>query len=38
MNSVSLAVQQLGRDYMVAGLYDRAEDMFNQLTEKRNFA
>ncbi|ONG05099.1 lipopolysaccharide assembly protein LapB [Klebsiella pneumoniae] len=26
-----LAVQQLGRDYMAAGLYDRAEDMFKQL-------
>lgn len=24
-----LAIQQLGRDYMAAGLYDRAEDMFN---------
>ena len=23
-----LAIQQLGRDYMVTGLYDRAEDVF----------
>lgn len=29
-----LAIQQLGRDYMAAGLYDRAEDMFNQLTDE----
>ena len=28
-----LAVQQLGRDYMAAGMYDRAEDMFNQLND-----
>ena len=28
-----LAVQQLGRDYMAAGLYDRAEDMFSQLVD-----
>ncbi len=32
-----LAVQQLGRDYMAAGLYDRAEDMFNQLVEEQDF-
>lgn len=32
-----LAVQQLGRDYMAAGLYDRAEDMFNQLTDETDF-
>lgn len=32
-----LAVQQLGRDYMAAGLYDRAEDMFNQLTDETEF-
>ncbi|NMJ16803.1 tetratricopeptide repeat protein, partial [Salmonella enterica subsp. enterica serovar Anatum] len=32
-----LAVQQLGRDYMAAGLYDRAEDMFKQLTDETEF-
>ena len=32
-----LAVQQLGRDYMAAGLYDRAEDMFNQLIDETDF-
>lgn len=32
-----LAVQQLGRDYMVAGLYDRAEDMFCQLIDEEDF-
>ncbi|MBK4715838.1 MULTISPECIES: lipopolysaccharide assembly protein LapB [Tenebrionibacter/Tenebrionicola group] len=32
-----LAVQQLGRDYMAAGLYDRAEDMFNQLVDETHF-
>ena len=32
-----LAVQQLGRDYMAAGLYDRAEDMFSQLTDEEDF-
>lgn len=32
-----LAVQQLGRDYMVAGLYDRAEDMFTQLIDEADF-
>ncbi len=32
-----LAIQQLGRDYMAAGLYDRAEDMFNQLTDETDF-
>ncbi|AJJ64006.1 lipopolysaccharide assembly protein LapB [Yersinia aldovae] len=32
-----LAIQQLGRDYMAAGLYDRAEDMFNQLVEEQDF-
>ncbi|MGK9171933.1 lipopolysaccharide assembly protein LapB [Yokenella regensburgei] len=32
-----LAVQQLGRDYMAAGMYDRAEDMFNQLTDETDF-
>ncbi|EOC3068607.1 lipopolysaccharide assembly protein LapB [Cronobacter malonaticus] len=32
-----LAVQQLGRDYMAAGLYDRAEDMFNQLVDETDF-
>lgn len=32
-----LAVQQLGRDYMAAGMYDRAEDMFTQLTDETEF-
>lgn len=32
-----LAVQQLGRDYMAAGLYDRAEDMFSQLLDEADF-
>ena len=32
-----LAVQQLGRDYMAAGLYDRAEEMFNQLVDEQAF-
>lgn len=32
-----LAVQQLGRDYMSAGMYDRAEDMFSQLIDEENF-
>lgn len=32
-----LAVQQLGRDYMAAGLYDRAEEMFKQLTDETDF-
>lgn len=32
-----LAVQQLGRDYMAAGFYDRAEDMFNQLVKEQDF-
>lgn len=32
-----LAIQQLGRDYMVAGLYDRAEEMFLQLVEEEDF-
>ncbi len=32
-----LAIQQLGRDYMAAGLYDRAEDMFKQLTDETDF-
>jgi lipopolysaccharide biosynthesis regulator YciM len=32
-----LAVQQLGRDYMAAGLYDRAEEMFDQLTDETDF-
>ncbi|ELY2644151.1 lipopolysaccharide assembly protein LapB [Cronobacter sakazakii] len=32
-----LAVQQLGRDYMAAGLYDRAESMFNQLVDETDF-
>ncbi|NHB91825.1 lipopolysaccharide assembly protein LapB [Photorhabdus cinerea] len=32
-----LAVQQLGRDYMSAGLYDRAENMFSQLVDEKEF-
>lgn len=32
-----LAIQQLGRDYMVAGLYDRAEEMFLQLIDEEDF-
>jgi len=32
-----LAIQQLGRDYMAAGLYDRAEDMFSQLIDETDF-
>ncbi len=33
----SLTIQQLGRDYMAAGLYDRAEDMFTQLVAEDDF-
>lgn len=32
-----LAIQQLGRDYMAAGFYDRAEDMFSQLVNEDDF-
>lgn len=32
-----LAIQQLGRDYMVAGFYDRAEEMFVQLIDEEEF-
>ncbi|MGK2960039.1 MAG: lipopolysaccharide assembly protein LapB [Candidatus Malihini olakiniferum] len=32
-----LAVQQLGRDYMAAGLYDRAEEIFTQLVDEDTF-
>lgn len=32
-----LAIQQLGRDYMAAGFYDRAEEMFNQLVKEEDF-
>lgn len=32
-----LAVQQLGRDYMAAGMYDRAEEMFAQLIDETDF-
>lgn len=32
-----LATQQLGRDYMAAGLYDRAEHMFTQLIGEEDF-
>lgn len=31
------ATQQLGRDYMAAGVYDRAENMFLQLTDEVDF-
>lgn len=33
-----LAIQQLGRDYLAAGFYDRAEEMFLQLVEEDEFA
>ncbi|MEW5289235.1 MULTISPECIES: lipopolysaccharide assembly protein LapB [Erwinia] len=32
-----LALQQLGRDYMAAGFYDRAEEMFSQLVDETDF-
>jgi len=32
-----LAIQQLGKDYMAAGLYDRAESMFKQLINENDF-
>ncbi|OTA14665.1 lipopolysaccharide assembly protein LapB [Xenorhabdus vietnamensis] len=32
-----LAIQQLGRDYMAAGVYDRAENMFTQLVDETDF-
>lgn len=32
-----LAIQELGRDYLAAGLYDRAEEMFNQLLNEEDF-
>ncbi|PHM45434.1 lipopolysaccharide assembly protein LapB [Xenorhabdus mauleonii] len=32
-----LAIQQLGRDYMAAGVYDRAENMFIQLVDETDF-
>lgn len=32
-----LAIQQLGRDYMTAGFYDRAENMFTQLIDEEDF-
>ncbi|SFM95689.1 Lipopolysaccharide biosynthesis regulator YciM, contains six TPR domains and a predicted metal-binding C-terminal domain [Izhakiella capsodis] len=32
-----LAIQQLGRDFMAAGFYDRAEGMFNQLVDETDF-
>ncbi|UVK79007.1 MAG: lipopolysaccharide assembly protein B [Sodalis sp. Ffu] len=32
-----LTIQQLGRDYMAAGFYDRAEDMFSQLVDEEDF-
>ncbi len=31
----SLALMELGRDYLKAGLYDRAENLFQELTEDR---
>ncbi len=37
MNSVCWRFNNWGRDYMAAGLYDRAEDMFNQLTDETDF-
>lgn len=33
-----LAIQQLGRDYLAAGFYDRAEEMFLQLVDEEEFA
>lgn len=33
-----LAIQQLGKDYMVAGFYDRAEEVFSQLVDEEEFA
>ncbi|CAM3871529.1 lipopolysaccharide assembly protein LapB [Xenorhabdus thuongxuanensis] len=32
-----LAIQQLGQDYMAAGVYDRAENMFIQLVDETDF-
>ncbi|CAK9885109.1 MAG: Lipopolysaccharide assembly protein B [Candidatus Erwinia impunctatus] len=32
-----LAIQQLGKDYMAAGFYDRAEENFNQLIDETDF-
>ncbi|SEQ43421.1 Lipopolysaccharide biosynthesis regulator YciM, contains six TPR domains and a predicted metal-binding C-terminal domain [Rosenbergiella nectarea] len=32
-----LAMQQLGRDYLAAGFYDRAESMFKQLINENDF-
>ncbi len=32
-----LAVQRISAIHMAAGLYDRAEDMFNQLTDETEF-
>ncbi|MDC9580490.1 lipopolysaccharide assembly protein LapB [Xenorhabdus sp. PR6a] len=32
-----LAIQQLGQDYMAAGVYDRAENMFVQLVDETDF-
>ncbi|MCK8342991.1 lipopolysaccharide assembly protein LapB, partial [Erwinia amylovora] len=32
-----LAIQQLGRDYLAAGFYDRAEQMFGQLVDETGF-
>ncbi|QTF08558.1 lipopolysaccharide assembly protein LapB [Brenneria izadpanahii] len=32
-----LAVQQLGRDYTAAGLYDRAEEILKQLVDEEDF-
>lgn len=33
-----LAIHQLGLDYMAAGFYDRAEDIFNQLVAEDDFS
>lgn len=36
-NQRLLAIQQISCDYMAAGFYDRAEDMFNQLVNEDDF-
>ncbi|AMA64646.1 tetratricopeptide repeat protein [Candidatus Arsenophonus lipoptenae] len=36
-NQKLLATQQLGRDYLSAGVYDRARNIFLQLVDKQNF-
>ncbi|UDG80178.1 lipopolysaccharide assembly protein LapB [Candidatus Steffania adelgidicola] len=37
LNQRLLAIQQLGCDYMAAGFYDRAENMFSQLLNEDDF-